>query len=363
MSIETVKITTEQANKIRYIDEGQFIDLKGKQIMPKDLTQSISAFANSDGGDLYIGITDKRREWIGFKNIEEANGHLQIFEELFPLGNNFRYEFLQCEKFNGLLLHIQVDKTQSIINSSNKIPYIRRGAQNLPQNTSEKIRILQLKKGTISFEMERVNIPKEVIIESPIIKSFVKEVVPTSTPEQWLRKQNLFVENNPTVSGTLIFAEEPQAALPKHCGIKIYRYKTRDVEGHRDLLEGQPITIEGDLYKQIIDAVKLTKDITESIPKFSDDGKIEYIKYPQETLHEILTNAVIHRDYSIKDDIHIRVFDDRIEVQSPGKLPAHVNTKNILDERFARNGTIVRILNKFPNPPNKMWERGLIQHL
>ena len=98
--------------------------------------------------------------------------------------------------------------------------------------------------------------------------------------------------------------------------------------------------------------------MTESIPKFGGD-KFETIKYPTETLHEILANAVLHRDYNIKDDIHIRIFDDRVEVQSPGRLPANITPKNILGERFARNGAIVRILNKFPNPPNKDVGEGL----
>jgi len=358
MSIQVISITKEQANKIRFIDEGQFIDLKAKDVTPKSLTETISAFANADGGDLYVGITDKGRQWAGFKNPEEANGHLQIFEELFPLGMYFKYEFLQSERTAGLVLHIQIDKTQSVTNASNTIPYIRRGAQNLPQNTPEKLKRLQLSKGVISFEIEKVPISKNIIIESEIIKNFVKEVVPTTTPEAWLKKQNLIREENPTVAGTLIFSEEPQAALPKHCGIKIYRYKTRDVQGHRDLLAEDPITVEGDLYAQIKSAVKITKEITEAIPKLTEEG-LGNIKYPPETLHEILTNAVIHRDYSIKDDIHIRIFDDRVEVQSPGRLPAHVTTKNVLDERFARNGTIVRILNKFPDPPNKDVGEGL----
>ena len=53
------------------------------------------------------------------------------------------------------------------------------------------------------------------------------------------------------------------------------------------------------------------------------------------------------------------MFDNRVEVQSPGRLPAHVTVDNILDERFARNGTIVRLINKFPNPPNKDVGEGL----
>jgi ATP-dependent DNA helicase RecG len=359
MSIQVIKVSKDQADKVRLIDEGQFADLKAREIAPKDLTNSISAFANADGGDLYIGITNKTREWIGFSNVEAANGHLQIFEELFPLGTEFQYEFLQCDGYTGIVLHVQVDKTRKVICASNGVPYLRRGAQNLPQNTTEKVRRLELTKGVTSFETETLNIPKEVITESCIIENFVREVVPTTTADAWLRKQNLLVAEKPTVAGVLLFSEEPQATLPKHCGIKIYRYKSREKEGHRDLLADQPITVEGDLYTQISSAVQITKNITEKIPKISEDGAVESIYYPPETLHEILTNAVLHRDYSIKDDIHIRIFDDRVEVQSPGRLPANITPDNILDERFARNGAIVRILNKFPNPPNKDVGEGL----
>lgn len=358
MSIQNIKITKEQADKLRLVDEGQFADVKAKEIAPRDLTNTISAFANADGGDLYVGITNKTREWEGFLDMEAANGHLQIFEELFPLGTEFQYEFLSTEGYVGLVLHIQVDKTRRIVYASNKLAYLRRGAQSLPMNTPDKIRRLELTKGIASFESETTNCSKEIVTESPVINRFIKEVVPTTTAEAWLKKQNLIVNQMPTVAGVLIFAEEPQAALPKHCGIKIYRYKTKEFEGHRDLLAEQPITVEGDVYSQIYEAVRVTKEITELIPKLSEDG-LEKINYPQETLHEILTNAVLHRDYSIKDDIHIRIFDDRVEVQSPGRLPANITPDNILDERFARNGAIVRIINKFPNPPNKDVGEGL----
>ncbi len=67
----------------------------------------------------------------------------------------------------------------------------------------------------------------------------------------------------------------------------------------------------------------------------------------------------MHRDYGIADDIHIRIFDNRVEVLSPGTLPAHITPDNILNERFARNATVVRLINKFPDPPNKDVGEGL----
>jgi ATP-dependent DNA helicase RecG len=155
-----------------------------------------------------------------------------------------------------------------------------------------------------------------------------------------------------------LFAEEPQAALPKRCGLKIYRYRTKDDEGTRETLDFDPISVEGCAYDQIKVAVQKTAEIIESV-RISTPTGLESVTYPLTALHEIITNAVIHRDYSIADDIHIRIFDNRVEVLSPGTLPAHITPENILYERFARNGAIVRLINKFPNPPNKDVGEGL----
>jgi ATP-dependent DNA helicase RecG len=156
----------------------------------------------------------------------------------------------------------------------------------------------------------------------------------------------------------LLFAEEPQAVLPKRSAAKIYRYKTSDPVGTRETLAFDPLTIEGHLYVQVKKAVAKTAELVEGIQKLGPKG-LETVSYPLETLHEIVTNALLHRDYSIPVDVHIRIFDNRIEVESPGKLPGHITPRNILQEQFARNGTIVRLINKFPDPPNKDVGEGL----
>jgi len=173
-----------------------------------------------------------------------------------------------------------------------------------------------------------------------------------------MKKQQIVRGDKPTVTAVLLFADEPQALIPKHCGVKVYRYKSTDPEGSRDTLAFHPENVEGCLYNQIKNSVDRTIEVIEEIKKLGVK-ELESISYPRETLHEIITNAVIHRDYSIADDIHIRVFDNRIEVESPGRLPAHITPTNILSERFARNGAIVRLINKFPDPPNKDIGEGL----
>ena len=170
-------------------------------------------------------------------------------------------------------------------------------------------------------------------------------------------KQKLIRDSAPTVGGLILFSDEPQSSMPK-AAIKIYRYKTSDTEGTRATLESDPTTVEGNAYEQVYSAVERVKQITERIPLVGSHG-LEKIEYPTVAIHEIITNAILHRDYSLNDDVHIRIFDNRIEVESPGRLPAHITEQNILKERFARNPKIVRIINKFRNPPNKDVGEGL----
>lgn len=358
MAIHLSEITPEQRDLLLARQEGHFLDFKSTRVAPSKLTEAISALANTDGGELYIGIEDTPRSWDGFENQEAANGHLQIFERLFPLGGDFSYEFLACSDAVGLVLKIEVLKTRDIKTASNGDPYIRRGAQSLRVTTPEMLRRLEYTKGIASFETECLDVDPDRITNSVVTIGFMLQVVPTSEPADWLRKQQLLRDNRPTVAGVVLFDDEPQASLPKRCGIKVYRYQTSADEGSRDTMAFDPITVEGSAYEQIAEAVRVTTATIEDIRVLGEEG-LEEISYPPEALHEIITNAVIHRDYSHADDIHIRIFDNRVEVESPGRLPAHVTVENILDERFARNGAIVRILNKFPTPPNKDIGEGL----
>jgi ATP-dependent DNA helicase RecG len=360
MPIRTINIPYAQRVKLLTSNEGHFLDFKSIDVSPAKLTRHICAFANADGGELYIGIDEEKDksngvlQWRGFRTVEDANGFLQIFEKLFPLGQDFCYEFLSSSK-DGLVLHIEIQKTLEVKYASDNKAYIRRGAQSLPVDGEEALSRLKRNKGISSFESEIISSADifHVTDSKPLI-NFLVEVVPSATnPEIWLKKQLLIRNNKPTVGGILLFCEEPQVILPKHCGIKIYRYMTNAPTGTREALSFHPVTIEGHIYSQIKTAVNKTIEVIENTPKL--DG----IRYPHETLHEIITNAVLHRDYGIADDIHVRIFDDRIEIQSPGTLPGHVTVNNILNERFARNGAIVRLINKFPDPPNKDIGEGI----
>lgn len=361
--IDIVEISLEEKNKLLNVTEGHVLDLKSKHISPRKLTQSLSAFANTAGGELYVGISESKRgrkkirKWVGFVDQEEANGHLQSFEQLFPLGSNFSYIFLNCEGSEGLVLKADIQKVKEVKSASNGIAYIRRGAQNLPVDIPQKIRQLEYSKGITCFEDELVNVGTTVIENSDIMSGFLEYCIPSSDSKTFLHKQHLVISNKPTVAATVLFADEPQAIIPKHCGVKILRHRTGEAFGERETLS-EIATVEGCIYNIIRETVSKVVDMVEHAPMLSQ-GRLISIQYPHETLHEIITNAVLHRDYSIATDIQVRIFDNRIEVESPGRLPGHITEKNILEEQCTRNGKIVRQILRFPNPPNQDIGEGL----
>jgi ATP-dependent DNA helicase RecG len=177
-----------------------------------------------------------------------------------------------------------------------------------------------------------------------------------------LKKQHLLVDQDsqlrPTVACVLLFDEEPQATLKTRCAIKVYRLMTTEKEYKREHLAEMPATIEGSIETQIAKVIEKVNQLLEDV-SVNIAGKLVKLDYPAEALKEILVNAVIHRDYSVNDDIHVKIYDNRVEIQSPGRLPGYVTIENILDERYSRNPNIVRLLHKLPDPPNHDIGEGL----
>ena len=133
--MNVITITDDEVIKVLNIEESHFLDLKSKEIQPAKLTKTIASLANAEGGELFVGIReDKTKDqsiWDGFDRLEDANGHIQIFDQLFPLGDGFGYSFLQNINSKGYVLKIDVEKSGSIKMASDKKIYVRRGAQNL----------------------------------------------------------------------------------------------------------------------------------------------------------------------------------------------------------------------------------------
>ena len=82
---------------------------------------------------------------------------------------------------------------------------------------------------------------------------------------------------------------------------------------------------------------------------------------PERAVKEAITNAVIHRDYYIKRDIEVKIFEDRVEIENPGLFPYNITSTNIGHIRSDgyRNDLLVKHLREFPSPPNLDQNEGV----
>jgi ATP-dependent DNA helicase RecG len=345
--------------------EGHFYDRKAAQIKGAKLQKIVCAFANADGGDVYVGIADDKDEvdpekrWTGAPNMEAFNQLIQSLMELSP-SPPMILEFLRSSLSGNYVLHIQVDKSQSVHQTSDGTVYERKGAQSLPIKEAKRITALGFAKGASSYEDMLVDsADAEDVVDSQEINIFLSEYSPKTDPLDLSLNKGLIDRKNfkPKVCGLLLFSNDPSGVIPKKCSVKIIRYETKEDDPERDHLAFTE-TIEGPLYPLIRASVERVTEIMSSISVWTTEGA-RSMQYPPETLWEIVVNSVIHRDYSISDDVQIQIFDNRIEVLSPGRLPGFVSRENILDVRYARNPKIVGMLSKYKNAPNKDIGEGL----
>lgn len=346
-------------------EESHFFDRKAFEVKPANIQKTAVAFANADGGELVIGILDPKQEpdpkkrWRGVSNIEDFNQHIQAIAEITPQPP-FRFGFFTCAHYPGYVLQVDVDKSTQIHQAANKRVYVRMSAQSLPLSSQEEIMGLAYSKGARSYEDQVLkDVAIETIVESEPIKTFLSGFSPKTDPLEFVVNQHIVdvATWEPKVSGVLLFAPNPSAVMPKQCAVRIARYETKEDEPERDHLKAT-YTIEGHLYEQIHLASGKIQEIMSSVSIWTVDG-LKNVNYPPEAIWEILVNAIIHRDYSVSDNIHVHIYNNRIEIISPGKLPGNVTIDNILDARSSRNPRIVRALNRYENPPNKDMGEGL----
>lgn len=345
--------------------EDHFNDFKSKQIAPNKLQETFVAFANADGGNIYIGIEDaasNRERLSGFNEPEEANAIIAtLLESTNPAVENVEIAYLNTPK-NGMILHVDVPKSPKVHYTASGDCFIRANAQKI-KIKGERITQLSYSKGAEPYEKKVVDIVEvQDILDSDYYIDYRLRIGTSQSPETFLKKQRLLTKKDdefvPNVGCVLLFDEEPQGSLDTRCAVKVYRLRTTETEYKREQLQEEPVTIEGPLEIVILRTIDKVKEYVDGA-SFKDGDNLVKLVYPAEALKEILVNAVIHRDYSQKDDVHVKVYDNRIEVQSPGRLPGYMTINNLYEERFSRNPNLVRLLHKLPNPVNHDIGEGL----
>lgn len=293
--MRTIEITKQEADHLLGRAEDHYLDFKSKDIKPASLEKLVSAFGNSSGGEIIIGVDESASKgafsWSGFGRPEEANQHVEVLLGPFPESDVFQYDILTSSGREGVLLRVTVGKTRTMCATSSGAIYTRGVASVERVETDEQMRVLALQKGITSHEDATTRAPIEMITDSLQVTEFVIETLTFTEPEPWLRNQLMIVEDRPTVAGVVLFADEPQIVLPK-ASVMVYRYGSRSKVGEReDLADNRTWNIEGSAMQQIAGTVAKTTELIESV-KGTNLQDIVYPRKPFMKLSQTLLSIV-----------------------------------------------------------------------
>lgn len=342
----------------------------GENKVVRKLPETVCAFANTEGSILALGVADEKQEkgvarFYGVEENPEALDELirKVRTQFHPPIETISFVRLPCTLRDGKAGHVVLvrtaksDKVHSIVDDGT---WTRLDAGNREMSAAE-ITELSYRRGVRSAESELVPIPLE-LLETNAWRSFVAaRGLKSGTFAEQLQKIGLASkvgsEVQPTRAAVLLFAEEPGSLLAAHgsrADIRLMVYDGKQVvPGATPNLRKTPKTIRGPLIEQIDTAVKTVLDeLAQGLTLSGSGFKTKHL-YPERVVKEAIVNAVIHRDYRLNRDIFIRLFDDRIEVESPGVFPGNITPANVDKAGSkARNPLVAQNLREFPIAPN-----------
>ena len=339
----------------------EFKRVSGKMV--NKALDTICAFANSEGGSLVLGIADLKEfqgnaRMFGIEENPEAVDELQslVLTKFQPAISNITMRRLICTLHNGSaagtqghLILVTVPRSTKVHSLIGGGTYERLDAGNRSMS-AEDITELSYRRGVRSATSEPVSVNLS-LLQTQAWQRFVAARGPlTGTFAEQLLVQ-------PKRAAVLLFADEPGSLLAGHdsrADVRVMVYDGKHViAGSSPNFRKQPKTVRGPLVDQIDATVNLVMDILADGVVHSGSGFKTLHAYPERVVKEAIVNAIIHRDYRLNRDIFIRIFDDRIEVESPGVFPGNITPSNISKMGTkARNPLLSSNLREFPVAPN-----------
>lgn len=369
--LSTSSVDDALLEQLLTVPEGQTFEVKRMGDNTNKI-KTITAFANADGGILLLGIEDAKKaasrdRVYGIQENLESVAELKrlLWHRVTPILDAPHCEPLafieiRCtlrDGSTGTVLGIKVSKSYTVHSLVDGGTLVREGNTNRHLNARE-ITALSMQRGATSAINSLVDVPF-ALLDTVYWKEYRDHRKLTRDIDQALFHLGLARKHpqyglRPTRAAVLLFAEEPAGLLDTKCSIRIFHYKGEAVE-HKvstNLLR-TPKSISGPLKGQIASARDIVIDSLAAGVQIGALGFEIAQCYPVRVITEAITNAVIHRDYRLSADIQIRLFANRIEIESPGILPGGVTAQNIGSiGSHPRNRAVVDHLREFPQPPN-----------
>ncbi|MEO0554807.1 MAG: RNA-binding domain-containing protein [Bacteroidota bacterium] len=299
------------------------------------MAAEIAAMSNSLGGIILLGVVDKTGEIRGIDiqgNLNERVANIATNNVNPPV--YITTEVVSIENDNDskvLIIHIPEGTNKPYKDNSGAI-WVKQGSdKRRVTDNAEIMRLFQSSGNLLADEMEVHGTNIDDIDQRAFSDYFKKEFGKTIeerglTYKQAIKAKRIIRNNQLTLAGLLFFGKSPQSVKPAFT-IKAVSFFGNSIEGNQ--YRSKPKDLTGtipELFEKAMSFLTSNLDSLQNKESFNAQGKLEI---SQIALEELLQNALVHRDYFKNSPIRLLIFDNRIEIISPGKLPNSLTVEDI----------------------------------
>lgn len=337
-------MTAEELNEIAKCGETTTVQFKQEFTSQKDIAKDMVAFANTRGGKIFFGIKDKTGDLSGL-TYEEIQ---TISRELGNTANEqvrptiyIDTEVVKADDKRFLVCTIANGKNKPYKTLTGEI-WVKQGADK--RRVTENSEILALFQESGGYQPDAASVDNTSFddLDRKALDDYLRQVY--SKPldgfgvnsEQVLRNIHIMNQDGkPTLAGYLFFGKHPEYNCPT-CMVKAVAFYGNELSGTRyrdtkEILGNMP-----EVYEKCMSFLKANlHNIQQEGASFNTLGKLEIA---EDVLEEVVQNALVHRDLLRSAPIRIFIFDNRVEIISPGALAGGLTIEDICNGKtFQRN--------------------------
>jgi len=318
----------------KLISKGESDTLEFKERFDREVVETAVAFTNKFGGIILIGVSDDEKvKGVDIKKETVKNWLNEISQLTEPtlIADAEVYE-IENKKIIGIIVKESPIKPIACkgicylrIKNSNRKLTPKEVAEFYLQTIGSSWDSYPARDASLD-DIDFDKVEKYIKLANETGRRKIKEA-----PIKVLKKLELIKDNKPTGAAILLFGKEPQRFVLQarvHCG----RFKDETTIVNDEM-------VEGSLFEQV---EKVTEFVKKSISvRFVITGKPrreEIWEYPLDALREAVINAIVHRDYTEPSEIQVRIYDDKLIVWNPGKLPLGI----ALEDLFKPHKSVLR---------------------
>ncbi len=332
----------------KYIGEATEYDKKLKLEIrkPKSWLKSVSAFANGIGGTLIFGVADDGTI-VGLSNAQKDSEKIsEILKARMDPIPNIVMEILSENGKEFILLKVLPGQETPYyyFGEGSRIAYVRVGNESVPADATA-LKRLVLKGTNLSYDSMSSAYKFHDYAFTKLRTVYRKQTGSEFEENDFISFELVDKEGNLTNAGALLADESPIRQSRLFCT----RWNGLDkASGVMEAWDDKEY--EGSLISLLQNGTEFVKNNSKKRWKKTGSGRVEMPDYPEQAVHEALVNALIHRDYTeIGSEVHIDMFDDRLEIYSPGGMPDGSVVQNVDTDKVAskrRNPIIADVFSR-----------------